>query len=139
GRDYGPMAAAEKRARRQKKVFADDATPLSQSSATAAPDGAAKVKMRTALVPIGVLFAALFLGLWIDGGGLAVLNQSPFAMLGFTAWREVIASSENNVMVLAIAAAMGLTTAAIMSLTAAGLGASRVGAAAWSGVKASLL
>ncbi len=114
GRDFGPMARAEKRARDEGKVAADDAKPLTSSTyAAVEAHSLARPHLVTALLPVGLLFGVLLVGLWRDGGGFA-RPWTHFFSTG--AWREVISAAENNILVLAVAAAVGLLCACGLAL-----------------------
>ena len=94
GTDYGPMEKAQARARHRKKLLADDATPMtSQAFSSASPSPNARIRMFSAVVPIGALFVILIGGLWFDGGGMAKLEESQFAFLSLSNWREVMSAS----------------------------------------------
>ncbi|MCH8858920.1 MAG: hypothetical protein IID54_04985 [Proteobacteria bacterium] len=104
GRDFGPMKAAERRARDEGKPAADDARPMvSKTFASADPDPTANFRAITAVIPIMILFASLIAGLWIDGGRGV---EGAFAMNAFlrpSIWRDVLANSENSALALAVA------------------------------------
>ena len=139
-RDFGPMAAAEHRAETKGEVLRSDArVATSKSYAHAEAHPRSKPKIRTAAIPIVFMFVYLFAGLWVDGGGLARLAESPFAFLSPTEWRDVISASENNVTVLYQAAGIGLILAFISSALWSGLKFNVYGKAALNGAKASLL
>lgn len=108
-RDYGPMGAAQRRASEEGKVSADDAVPMTSDTYTRAePDGEAKIRAITAVIPIGLLFVVLLGGIWFDGGGAAKLSESLFSIFSFFTWRDVISESENSVKILAYGSAFSL-------------------------------
>lgn len=139
-RDFGPMAAAERRARILGKIAADDARPLAddrEGAAAVAPG--VRSRARTAVIPIGLLLLTLFGGIWIDGGGAALLSANAAALFSPYAWREVIATSENATFYLACGSAVGFAAGIAMALGVAGLGASSAVRAVGRGVKSALL
>lgn len=119
-REFGGMLLAERRSRAG-AVSAPDAILLSNVDEAIEPEKSAKVRMSTAFFPFGVLFFILFLGLWIDGGGLSLFADSPLSIISFSAWREVISAAENNVHVLNIAGLLALLTAMFCAIVIATL------------------
>ncbi|MBL7074134.1 Na+/H+ antiporter NhaC family protein [candidate division KSB1 bacterium] len=68
GRDYGPMARAERRSRKEGKVLADGAVPLSDKELTQGmPPDTVPPRARNALLPILTVILVTVLGLWWDG------------------------------------------------------------------------
>ncbi len=137
GKDFGPMAKAERRARETGKLAADDARPLTSRTYTtveAAPR--ALPRASTAVIPMVVLFSVLLVGLWRDGGGFALDGAS---FLSFSSWREVISASENNILILAYAAGAGLGVALLTSTLISKLPASMAFKSIGKGAQASLL
>jgi len=109
GRDFGPMARAERRARTSGQVAAPDARVMtSRTFASATAERGARIRARTAALPIAGLFLFLLTALWIDGGGL---EREALAWLAPAAWRDVLGQAENNIALLALAAAFGLLLA----------------------------
>jgi len=114
GRDYGPMFTAENRARKSGELMATDASPLTSKTHSAINVSSdAHVFAKTALIPIGFLFVFLIAGLWYDGGGFQK-NFSEYFQL--TTWREVISSSENNILILGIASFLGTILSVVCSV-----------------------
>lgn len=112
GIDFGPMRAAEQRARDEGKVLADDARPLvtgALSRTDAHP--AARRLARTAVVPILLLLGVFLAGIWISGAGAARLAERPFDLLRLAAWRDALAAADSAA-VLAVASAVGALAAA---------------------------
>jgi Na+/H+ antiporter NhaC len=137
GRDFGPMARAERRAREQGKLAADDARPLTSAGhATVGPDERARPRLMTAVLPVVVLFAVLLVGLWVDGGGLA---RPTLEILSPGAWRVVIAAAENNILILALAALISLLLACGLALAWGRLPLSTLGRTLLGGVRTSAL
>ncbi len=140
GGDFGPMHEAESRSRKTGALTAADAVPMtSETFSTASPHPAAQIRAITAVIPIGVLFATLLGGIWIDGGGMAVLSEGISNVFHFSVWREVISASENSIKILAYAAALSVGVAAICARTIGGVDFTTIRAAIYSGSKSSLL
>lgn len=133
-REFGGMLIAERRSRLG-ELSAPDAIMLSKVNENIEPDKNARIKMSTAFYPFGILFFILFLGLWIDGGGIALLVESPLSLVSFSAWREVVSAAENNVHVLNIAGLLALLTAIFCSIVIATLPKQAIGRAIKQGAK----
>ncbi|MBN4053492.1 hypothetical protein JYT97_01245 [Haliea sp. AH-315-K21] len=133
-REFGGMLRAEQRSRAG-EVSAADATLLSGDDDTIQPAQSGRIKMSTAFYPFGILFFVLFFGLWIDGGGLGLLAEAPMSFFSFSAWREVISASENNVHVLNIAGLLALLTAIFCAVVIATLPKQLIGQAIKKGAK----
>jgi Na+/H+ antiporter NhaC len=70
GRDWGPMARAERRAKETGKVLRDGAEPLiSNEVLSLAPKDGVDPKARNMLVPMLTMLAMMPVGLWITGDG----------------------------------------------------------------------
>lgn len=133
GRDFGPMARAERRALRS-------AAPINDTDEA---DGRnlqpARISAWTAGLPLTALLAYLGTGLWLDGGGAARLANEPFAWLSFSAWREVIGAAQNNVTVLMQAGALGLVSAVVCAAFLSKLAVRGIALALWAGVRTAVL
>jgi Na+/H+ antiporter NhaC len=76
GRDFGPMAVAERRARRTGKLFRDGAhlaTDLTDSSSVM-PDEGVRPQWWNAAIPIFVVVAGALVGLWYTGTQAIIRN-----------------------------------------------------------------
>ena len=70
GRDFGPMARAQHRARETGQVIRKGARPLVSTEVLAvAPAPGAPERARNMVLPLAVLLAMIFVGLWITGEG----------------------------------------------------------------------
>jgi len=119
GRDFGPMAAAERRAHREGKVLADDARPMTSGSLTATvAHPAARVRASVAVLPMVTLVAVFLASLWICGGFLERLASDPLALLRLSQWRQVL-GEVNSFPLLAYASAWGLWLAVALTLAVA--------------------
>ncbi len=76
-RDFGPMYHAEKRARRNGKLYDDDAKPL--SSLDQLMDSKKEIWV-TAFVPIVSLILIVISGLWFTGRNAILANGGPIAL-----------------------------------------------------------
>lgn len=70
GRDFGPMAKAEKRTYETGKVLDDDATPLVSDEITSLEPNTNNVRWYNAIIPILSVIIITMIGLYINGGGL---------------------------------------------------------------------
>jgi Na+/H+ antiporter NhaC len=101
-RDFGPMYTAEKRARTEGKVVADGATPMAAEESTSLKPAPHVIpSVWNAIVPIGTLIAAAFLGFYFNGYNaiedetlLASINASP---LSFASMRDCFGASDASV------------------------------------------
>lgn len=68
GRDFGPMARAERRAATEGKPLRDGAVPMAslETEAFNPPEGAPR-RWMNALIPIVAVIVITFVGLWVDG------------------------------------------------------------------------
>ncbi len=140
GKDFGPMRRAEDRTRKTGAVAAPDAVPMtSETFSSAQPHSGAIVRARTGLIPIASLFVILLGGIWLDGGGGALLAESFMAPFSFTNWREVISASENSVKLLAYGAGVSALIAVFLARRVAGLDRETIRDAAFSGARGALL
>ncbi len=140
GKDFGPMRRAEERCRKTGAVAAPDAVPMtSETFSSAQPHSGAIVRARTGLIPIASLFLILLGGIWLDGGGGALLAESFMAPFSFTNWREVISASENSVKLLAYGAGVSALIAVFLARRVAGLDRETIRNAAFSGARGALL
>ncbi len=103
-RDFGPMYAAEKRARLTGKVLADGANPMASTDMERdIPEGTV-LKVSNAVIPILTLVVVSFVGLWYSGGG----TELPATMEGIrTAFGDADAS---------VALIWGSATASIVAI-----------------------
>ncbi|BBD08974.1 Na+/H+ antiporter NhaC family protein [Desulfovibrio ferrophilus] len=120
-REFGPMYTAERRARTTGKVLADDAKPMVADEATGLePDEDTKSSIWYAIIPIGTLIIAAFLGFYFNGrsavlGGddqtlIALLKDSPAS---FTAIREAFGASDASVVLFQAALFAGIVALCI--------------------------
>lgn len=70
GKDFGPMARAERRAYLTGKVLDDNATPLVSDEISALESSASLEKWYNAVIPILSVVIITIIGLYINGGGL---------------------------------------------------------------------
>ncbi len=113
GRDFGAMWHAERRARKEGKVLADDAAPLSNlSDSVLTPPEGKPHRASNALIPILVVIVATLVGLLITGSAAVGPRTGTL-----TAWlREVFAQSDpfNTLLWASLA---GLLAAIILALS----------------------
>jgi Na+/H+ antiporter NhaC len=115
-REFGPMHKAEMRTRTTGKVLDDNAKPMASDEATGLEPGASvKLSIWNAIIPIGTLIVAAFLGFYFNGynaimGGddgalISLLNDSP---MSFTAMREAFGASDASVVLFQAALIAGI-------------------------------
>jgi Na+/H+ antiporter NhaC len=112
--DFGPMKTAEDVARNGPEE--NNQIGPSQNkfdSATKAIDQQSARAIK-ALIPLGGLILFHITGLWIDGGGPAMLREGG-SLLSWIYWRDVISAAENTHLILDYAALFGLTLALLCS------------------------
>lgn len=139
-RDFGPMRAAEDRARKG-KLEADDAVPMtSQSYSHSKPDPKAHINLWAGVIPIVGLFVYLLAGMWTDGGGGKFISAAGFAAI-FSAsnWRYVLSNADNGILIMAQSALFGLVLAWTTALLISKLDVKRIARATLLGLKASIL
>lgn len=115
-REFGPMRKAEHRARTTGKVIGDDAKPMVADEATGLePDPNVTPSVWYAIIPIGTLIVAAFLGFYFNGydaimGGsntalIAMVNESPMA---FRVIQECFGASDASVVLFQAALIAGI-------------------------------
>lgn len=122
-KEFGPMYKAEKRARTTGKLLPDGAQAMVTTESSALePESGTKLSIWNAIIPIGVLIIASFVGFYYNGynaiiGGentalINLLNTSPNS---FTAIRECFGASDASI-VLFQAALFACIVALIMGV-----------------------
>jgi len=115
GRDYGPMKTAEDSAKTTDPGENNRAGPSPNAPDSSTPAVAQQsARAIKALVPLAGLVIFHLTGLWVDGGGPAMLRQGG-SLLNWVYWRDVISASENTTLILDYAAVFGLTLALLCS------------------------
>ena len=114
GRDFGPMKTAEALARNAPEE--NNQIGQSQNTSDSATKAVEQHSSRAikALIPLGGLILFHITGLWIDGGGPAMLRQGG-SLLSWIYWRDVISAAENTHLILDYAALFGLALALLCS------------------------
>jgi Na+/H+ antiporter NhaC len=81
GRDFGPMARAERRARREGLLVAPGSRPaVSERLSTMQPAPQMRRDWRLAVGPIALTLLMTTARIFVDGGGVALFRQSPSAL-----------------------------------------------------------
>lgn len=120
-REFGPMWKAENRTRTTGKVLDDNAKPMASEEATGLePASTVKLSIWNAIIPIGTLIVAAFLGFYFNGyhaimggddaGLIQLMRNSP---LSFTAMREAFGASDASVVLFQAALVAGLVAIAM--------------------------
>ena len=139
GRDFGPMARAERRARQSAPPRGDHSRPATHAAFdTARPHPDARARVSSALVPMALLLLAFLAGLWLQGYGARRLLCDPGALVRPSAWREVL-SAADSIPLLAVASGAGLLLAVGMAALVARIPAGAVSVAVLKGVRTSLM
>jgi len=91
GRDFGPMARAEKRARRDGLLVAPGSRPaVSERLSTLQPAPQMGRDWRIAAAPIALTLLLTVARIFVDGGGLALLRSDPSALLSLQGFGGVV-------------------------------------------------
>ncbi len=115
GRDFGPMLAAEKRARSTGQVVRKGGTPMVSDAATAMePAAGITIRAWRALLPLGVFIAVTVWTILSTGGAFKANAPSLFAISGLS---EILGGADSYV-ALWRGSSLGLATAIIASLAA---------------------
>jgi Na+/H+ antiporter NhaC len=115
-REFGPMLKAEQRARTTGKVLDDNAKPMVADEATdLEPDPDTPLSIWNAIIPIGVLIVAAFLGFYFNGYNaimagdnaalIASVKESP---MGFASLRDCFGASDASVVLFQAALLAGI-------------------------------
>ena len=82
GRDFGPMARAQRRARETGRVIREGARPLVSAEVLALPPAPGVAgRARNMIVPLAVLLVMIFVGLWITGEGDLLAGSGSVSVL----------------------------------------------------------
>ncbi|MFH1924632.1 MAG: Na+/H+ antiporter NhaC family protein, partial [Planctomycetota bacterium] len=142
GEDFGPMAAAERRAKKTdltEKLLDDHATVMScESMASGQPHPNARVNALVAVVPLAALLAVFLGRLWFDAGGAFLLASDPWALFRLSLWRDA-SSTVDSIPLLAFSSAVALLVAMALAQTVARIPLSAMARAVAVGLKSSLL
>ena len=115
GQDFGPMAAAERRARAG-KVLADDAVPMASKSMNAArPHPRARIRAAVAIIPMGVLLLVFLGQFWLGETGRGLLADDPGAIVRLSGWTAAMKDVSSSTL-LARAAGVALVVVIALAL-----------------------
>lgn len=113
GRDFGPMLAAERRARRTGKLLADDAVPLADfATESVTPPEGTRRRAVNAFVPILAVVVVTVAGMMVSGA--AGLDRADFD--GSTAWLREVFGNADSIAALCWASLTGLVLALLLPL-----------------------
>ena len=94
GKDWGPMARAEKRAHETGQVIREGATPLvSTEVLNLSPKPGLAPRVRNMLIPLGAMVTMMPVGLWITGDGNLMAGSGATAVLWAVLGAIVVAGS----------------------------------------------
>ncbi len=118
GRDFGPMAAAERRARTTGKLMDDGAVPLSDFGAERlSPPEGTPLRAINALLPISSVIVVTLIGLYLTGRDGLAANGLVRADFGAgTEWIRAVMSETDSYKALLWASLSGMLLAAILPL-----------------------
>ena len=135
GRDFGPMKAAEDRAKGNAKT-GDSNTSSSKAVGNSGPPPVVELSGRAinALLPLGGLILFHITGLWIDGNGPAKISQVGM-LFSWVYWREVISSAQHSHIILFCAASFGVTLALLCGRLSGSLRISTLPGCLYRGIK----
>jgi Na+/H+ antiporter NhaC len=112
-RDFGPMARVERAA-----AAGRDPSRLPQEpTAPVTP----RRNPWAALLPLSVFVGGILVGLWLDGGGPARLQEEGRQLWQIGYWRDVLGGVTRSVQVIAIAASAALFTGIVSARLLGGL------------------
>jgi Na+/H+ antiporter NhaC len=115
GRDFGPMARAERRARSLGQLIRPDARPpVSNTLSRIEPAPGMPPDWRLAALPLCVTVGVTLVGIFVNGGGLTLLLREPEALLGSEALLSVLLSG-SGVGPIFSGALVGLLCAAFLA------------------------
>jgi len=107
GRDFGPMAAAQRRARTEGKPLPDGAKAMtSDAFAAAQPHAGARIRALVAVAPMLAVLLVFLGGLWLTGRP----DADPRSVFRFSAWREALGKAD-SILLLVYASSAGLLLA----------------------------
>lgn len=112
GIDFGKMRTAEMNA---SKGSVDSTVPAAARQANETS------RMLVAIVPFLALLGFLLVSLWYDGKGPEQM-ESFGSLFTVAYWRNVLSQSENNILILAQAATLGLVLASVLAIAVRALG-----------------
>jgi len=138
GQDFGPMAKAQRRARREGKLLDRGASPMmSDALASVQPHPIARVSAPVAIVPMLTVLAVFLGGLWF-GGRPDTARGDPLAILSLSAWRDALDKAD-SVLLLVYASLSGLLLAIVLARIVARVPWLSIAKAVALGVKSSIL
>lgn len=139
GRDFGPMKTAEKLAQSEPPPEYNDTAGHGGNSDSAMKDiHSPRPRALNAIVPLTGLILFHFVGLWIDGDGLAKLRAGG-SLSDWLYWRGVISSADNCTLVLLFASLFGLGLVIVCGRCSGSLSLPVMGRCFSEGLKKSLL
>ena len=115
GRDFGPMRAAESRARSTGQVIRPGGTPTVSGSMTRMEPSATGPRLaRGALLPIAAVIAVTVEEIFRTGGGFTLLADSPAKLLSLASLTDLLAAGGGAAPIFA-GATVGLALAAFLA------------------------
>ncbi len=103
-REFGPMLRAEKAA-------VDQVSPPPDAPNAQPENGGRIVSGAAAMIPIGALLAMVIGGVWIDGGGPALLHADALSLFRAADWQSIVSNAGSFSMWLIFGGVTGLVMA----------------------------
>ncbi len=114
--DFGPMRAAERRARETGAVLAEDARPIADyGSREVEPDADVPKRARNALIPIATVIVFTLVGLYVTGRG--AVDEADLAGLSTLGQLREIFGNANSFQALMWASLLAVIVALVLPLT----------------------
>ncbi|MCO4769995.1 MAG: Na+/H+ antiporter NhaC family protein [Deltaproteobacteria bacterium] len=136
-RDYGPMLAAERRARSTGAVFRPGSRPMSGDDEAAQPKDDIPHRAHVAFVPVSVTLLSIAVLFFVDARG--ALGEAMPTTLSMASVRAVLGAVENNTLMLFYGSAIGLAVALALTVGEKLLTPREAASAASSGTRAMFL
>lgn len=116
-RDFGPMYKAERRALEEGLVIRDGAIPMTSRSFSGmeAKEGV-PYRWYNGAVPVLLVLFVTVLGLYVDGGGWAAVQQSPANLFNFKVFSDSFANADSG-KILLLSSVVGAFAAIVMVLS----------------------
>lgn len=137
GRDYGPMLAAERRARSTGAVFRPGSSPMSGDDESAHPVEGIPHRSHVAIIPVAVTLLSVMVLFFLDARG--VLGAAMPTVVSMDSLRTLLGAVENNTLMLFGGSAIGLAVAATLTIGEGLLTPGQAVKAAVSGTRSMLL
>ena len=114
GRDFGPMRAAERRARRSGELVREGGTPMASAELTSIEvSDRVPPRWRNSAIPIATVVVVTLLEIFRQGGGYGIAHDAPEQLLSLEGWTEILFEG-GGAGPLFVASSLGLAAAAFL-------------------------